>query len=858
MTFLRPVEKQTSPCISSESFLEPVIRFHPLIQQYQHSLHAYHSCELSTQNPSTSANLYALLFLTTNAMNWTGGRLQRHSGAHKGVTYQQKQHFAKAAQRLSHGSKFKSPVKWSVFDLIAEDRERAQRESSATHYIPTAPNREQSRQLTQHHNDIYRKGHVSGEHETRYPSKSSADRVHQHISRAQQAIKPSPIPGDDLYNATPPPRNIKRQREESVALSEIDSYVQQQEREEESVSEKRRRILRRGDWVGIGIQKPLQLAFASPRDEENVGRRRKIPKGGHRARYESRQTHITSPFPQRARCPVNVAPSAWAKQLQQIEAERADVRISIGGKVVPPGLSSSSAPHTAIRKKSQATPSDVMLLDHDDTSYSQRQDVDHNPLPSYDSPREHEHDIHHGSNHVQTQLQAEEPSNDFRSEFHQEAFNGWAGIYPNDEINYHDSVREAFFEERIEDAELKQPDIPEATASVRLNNSPYPGQVAFPSSSTSMYHPKPRSSRVSALIGSDSSERADSTIAEIGHRRPAVPSSQVEENGLWESWVAPLLQESSSQHTNDLGGRTYHTEVNISPGMSAVSFRRLSETHTTSDNEVYSGKEGSNAEEGADDSYSEQPQPQSSTDEDLSLSEDHDYSRLLVDPVMMVEAGSYPSQRDSPKTNSKPSAVVENREEDADEVWRKFVFGSSSDGLEEDRERMENTAHIWRDSRAAASSSMLAQSPTRQSIDSTYYTSSSSGQTPSSRSHADVSDNETQMHSAARSSQPLSTSSSLSQRSRNGSGSLAVLASSQSDRQAGHHPPKKAVFTRPKPFIGRRSVEQVTNDEPLHIGRHLLEDERKRSLGRNASSEYDTYSNTNFDEGDDIESIEDE
>ncbi|KUJ18172.1 uncharacterized protein LY89DRAFT_668355 [Mollisia scopiformis] len=780
-------------------------------------------------------------------MNWTGGRLQRSTAA-SGVKHQQKQHFAKVAQNLRSGSKFKSPVKWSVFDLIAEDRERGQRESPAAHQVHVTSNREQSRLLAQHHTGLYPNAHVAGKRESSKTNTSSAYRVNSHISRTNNRIKPSPVPvparvpDDDLYNATPPPpppRNIKQQREESVPLSEIDSFVEPKQ-EQESVFEKRRRVLRRGDWVGVGIQKPLQIAFASPRDEENIGRRRKIPTGGHRARYETKQTHITSPFPQRARCPANIAPSAWAKQLRQIEAEKADVRISIGGKVVPPGLSSSSAPRTAIHNRSQATPSDVMLLD-DDVFQGKEKELPSNVVHNY---------IHFSRENSQNTYQAPEiaqmqiglPSDDYQIQQHLEDFQSWAGISPNDDFD-----RDSFDEELLREPDTTPFRVQELAEPVDPHNGMHPGQVVFSSSSTSIHHPKPQSSRVSVLIRSDSSESAQSTKAQVGKRREAVPSSQVDENKLWESWIAPLYQE-SSQDTNGFGDERYRTNVSISPGISVLLPRRPFEAHPAGQNEDISDSVSPENQEGTEEPLFERAEVQSSTNGDQHTSEDYESSRLLEHQTTDAEAESYPTSRKSSRQTEKPTAVVESKEKDADESWRKFVFGSSSsDTPEEHGSKTRQITSNWKDHQETASSSMLAHPATRQSIDSTCEPEFPGSHSFTSRITSNVSKNEPRVedYSTASESQDLS-------------------ASSSSSRSESNHPSasvafgKKIVFTKPKPIVGRKSMEPSTDEGPLHIGRHLLDDDTKSYLGQSRSVEQEVYSTATSTDEDDVESIEDD
>ncbi|KAH8796700.1 hypothetical protein BGZ57DRAFT_723530, partial [Hyaloscypha finlandica] len=439
-------------------------------------------------------------------MNWTGGRLSRHSGSSNPVKARQKQHFAKVQQALRSGPKNHSPIKWTFFDHVLGDREGTQRETPAAR--PTtlqAYDHRDSQSNRTHHGHRSSIGYAAPQSSSRHSSQSVE------IALGRQTLipvmqQPRRVPADDLYNVTPPPREAKREREESAAISEMENMVDQ---EEESLSEKRRKILRKGDWVGVTIQRPLRLSFTSPRKEENIGRRRKIT-DGHRARYSSKQLHITSPFPNKRRLLVNQSSSQGG--LQNREPPRTDVRISIGGRVVPPGVSSSSAPRrmgshsTTAYGRSQTTSPDMMLLDP-------------NASAGHESPRtasKPEGKDHHPVGH-QNNL---EPYPNIRH----------AGITPTPE-----------------------------------NNNPYPRRLIFSSSTASIHHPAPQSSRVSVLLRSASSDVAESTMAQVGKNKPVIPSSQVLENEIWETWIAPEQKYDYSSDYNEQGGVQ---RVPISPGVS--------------------------------------------------------------------------------------------------------------------------------------------------------------------------------------------------------------------------------------------------------------------------------------------------
>ena len=143
---------------------------------------------------------------------------------------------------------------------------------------------------------------------------------------------------------------MELEREESVATSEEESFVEQQE---ESASAKRWKILMRGDWVGVNILKPPQITFSTPRRDENIGRRRRLT-DSHRARYSSRQRHIDSPAFTTKNGPLLIHSSEGRSP--RVRPKSNDVRISIGSRVVPPGVSSSSAPKEKHRGSTNRKP----------------------------------------------------------------------------------------------------------------------------------------------------------------------------------------------------------------------------------------------------------------------------------------------------------------------------------------------------------------------------------------------------------------------------------------------------------------------------------------------------------------------
>lgn len=99
-------------------------------------------------------------------MNWTGGRLSRHSRkAEDSVVNKQKQHFARVRNNLMNDSAKRSPAKWSIFDGIdvegrgetsvrsASLKSRAKHPTTASHDFSTGDQYRESQRM--HFQGIY-------------------------------------------------------------------------------------------------------------------------------------------------------------------------------------------------------------------------------------------------------------------------------------------------------------------------------------------------------------------------------------------------------------------------------------------------------------------------------------------------------------------------------------------------------------------------------------------------------------------------------------------------------------------------------------------------------------------------------
>jgi hypothetical protein len=806
-------------------------------------------------------------------MNWTGGHLLRRSrgGATASLNQRQKKHFA-TVQNLRNGTEKRSPINWSIFGKIqvqqadhgrqCSGEPREYRETS----LPTPHGRPRDT------GDSNKKNH-SG-HAIRYAQRTR-----------QPTMKQEDSQNDDLYNATPPPVQ-KRRREGFPSANSVD------DEEVDSISKKRQKLLERRDWVGITYQRPLKMAFVSPRHADNVGRRRKVTVG-HQAQYDSRQSTLTSPFVARAR--KNSSQNLDTRS----QGGKTDVRIHIGDRIIPPGISSSTSPtrrtrgHSTtrqIRRQSHVASSDVMLLDNNEylrnipsrganmTSFDYEDDQ-----ASRNSPYPPIKNLEDERDSGDSQLGYDAQSGGGED-------NGFFGdVYDFDQDYHNYSSKEAD----------TSPNVPD--------RSPILG---IPFSPSLIKHPIPQSSIVSSILRSGSSQIADSTVAQIGKFKPVVPSSQILDNEVWETWMAPLFNDEPCHDQPGEERSDVESESRISPGIStapACQFRRPKSTmyQSAPKAEVEEFNEVERALRIVNPSV-----PGSSCTEDhvgrreptritfRSEPEGHSQMRRVEEPMSSLNTTRV-GMSNLPATNiaavletpmghfdCPPSELTRTRnylhaqpetkgrnKAHPDDLWRKFVFGS---------EETVETDHIPKPSpflqtmrqndigyseRGDPSTGAPANSPTytERRNESTTQCSKSGPQahTPSTVLKADTTSSDmpwdppkgvasgtylptrednTSLHSCKRTqdsftSDPAldSDDSTLSGLSETGQPSIAVVASSQSRASNSWDTPpssrpKKIVFKKPKRYERAKTAPQSspTQEEPLHIGRVLMEGSKKK------------------------------
>lgn len=179
-----------------------------------------------------------------------------------------------------------------------------------------------------------------------------------------------------FYRETWPPSDAKRGKRQAPTVETADDI--NIDYEADSLEERRRRILRRIDWVGTNIQHPIKLRFTVTQNDERLGKRRRIT-----ARHQSQfgavaKPMITSPFAKpRLKQKTPGSLNAQISNGNNSDAPPINhVRISIGGRNVAAGVTSSISHGKSVGGRfvsSKASASDEMLLDRDDINRQHRQ-----------------------------------------------------------------------------------------------------------------------------------------------------------------------------------------------------------------------------------------------------------------------------------------------------------------------------------------------------------------------------------------------------------------------------------------------------------------------------------------------------
>lgn len=249
-------------------------------------------------------------------MNWTGGKLRRHSKANaNAVVKAQKQHFAKARAQVQTRRAAVSPLNFSfarcLFDVSnpTEDRSHTRQTRSKCH-----------------------------------------NQKSPQVSRDGDPNYTCPVESESVSNSPQPRDSSPCQRGYSTGLQEKSRL------RERTLEDVQRELLRHPDWVCAAAARPVKIQFVRPEEVEQIGRRRKITSDERkRQRLAQEGWQVRNEMLQPFNRSTREGPSSVS--------DLVDVSIRMGSNLHPT-QSSLPPPHPPkAPKHPQSSSTDLMLLD---------------------------------------------------------------------------------------------------------------------------------------------------------------------------------------------------------------------------------------------------------------------------------------------------------------------------------------------------------------------------------------------------------------------------------------------------------------------------------------------------------------
>lgn len=415
-------------------------------------------------------------------MNWTEGNLARHSRGRqaKEVILRQKEYFAKARAGLLPSASRKSPPSTSISFL-------RQNSSPSPHHS----------RLSQNPRSLQTKILTGAGQDGTSTRKRSRD---------------PPSPGNDVASLPVPSHHFKASPDGQQAASSTIPL------DRDALHEKRRKLLLKGDWVGIGMQKPIPVKFSSKASESRKWSRH------HRSAHSKTRHLLGSRYDQMK---VKHEPMPTSTQAR-------DVRIQIGSQEMRLGNQPSIIDPSRLSANLGTAPANSGF--HDTGTL----------LESTSSRKFPEVAHQHGNIMCLMQQSVTDPREGRNASRHR--------------VNQRRSSLTSISE--------TSSDRPQKNTSRRKRKPP------------PIQHPVPQRSVHTRLLTltSFSSDIADSNLAQVGQLNAPEPSGK-EENELWRQWVAP--SESLSTTDCSLPRIQETTpEPRISPGISEICRNLLAQTDT--------------------------------------------------------------------------------------------------------------------------------------------------------------------------------------------------------------------------------------------------------------------------------------
>ncbi|KAF2122931.1 hypothetical protein BDV96DRAFT_593414 [Lophiotrema nucula] len=299
-------------------------------------------------------------------MNWTGGRLQRHSrNANKGVLQKQKAFFAKARTQLQNGkSNLTAPFRPSYFqDDDAVLGNQLPGFGLGTTRRTGHPRRLQARSASEETSGLdvrhSARASLAGSERMTFARNRRTTLNHEVDQEASsRGPKPSQPP-------TPHRSELKKDAAYSLLGAETaglerrgKKQANDMEAEDRLLEANRRRLLKRQDWAGLAPSRPLELRFESRRDKHKIGKRRKIE--GRPVLLPDRVMAIRRPH-----LPTDRNPGPYVRGATEIDE---DISIRIGTDALTSLTPMQQGDHAPLHEEGTppAESSDLMLFDDED------------------------------------------------------------------------------------------------------------------------------------------------------------------------------------------------------------------------------------------------------------------------------------------------------------------------------------------------------------------------------------------------------------------------------------------------------------------------------------------------------------
>ncbi|KAL3427103.1 hypothetical protein PVAG01_00612 [Phlyctema vagabunda] len=518
---------------------------------------------------------------------------------------------------------------------------------------------------------------------------------------------------DNLYDASPIPE--KRQSDDAP-----EQEGKAQEKYDAILSKKRKLLLQR-DWVGLQVSKFAKSAYVVPRQDANIGRRRKL-RDGHRARYRTSQSIITSPFRKGNSRQVDGVRDAQSPGLL-----RSEMRISIGEPVQQDHPFRPNSSHRQLRELRE--PWSDMLLQDNGSSYKVDARSRASNRPSNSSwngiSTSLSHNVESTASGVALRGEHFElapgygvetgktygqnftgystaTSSGVKSKFQRNGYVWPSPLIPGitrTEGNPSQDRHRAFKDTQSNgEARRVAP-----TREISPRQEQQPEQMLVSSSVATVHHPQPRRSDtrkfLSQVLSSISSEHADSGADSVAgsvvgqdnqQEENKTASAEEMENAIWDSWTVPVTTQPGDGECIVEYGDYNEEDTAISQAsigcQSVVSFGNLENKESQAvasavgavigESMRNSFLESKHASSGVDAGPSSPLQPHF-----LSEFEQENIDSLAVDHSRRDNNPSLspPAPKKKPLASTHRPKVSLTKPVDSDEEWRKFACGTSSE-----------------------------------------------------------------------------------------------------------------------------------------------------------------------------------